>query len=162
MAVTARLTKAKRALFLEALGDSGIVTQACARFGLARASVYRWRDQDESFAQAWAQALERGVDALEDEAVRRALEGRLEPVFYQGKECGAVRKYSDALLMFMLKARRPQTYKDRAALEHSGKDGVPLTPVINLTIGKNDPEPGGLDRPEAAPETGRSVSEPGN
>ncbi len=108
MASTARLTEAKKAIFLEVLGDTGIVTEACARSGLARRTVYFWRGKDPSFAEAWTQALERGVDALEDEALRRALGGRLEPVFYQGKECGAVRKYSDTLLMFMLKARRPE------------------------------------------------------
>lgn len=160
MASTARLTKARKAIFLEMLGTTANVHRACVRSGLPHRTVYFWRAKDGSFAEAWVQALERGVDALEDEAVRRAAEGRLEPVFYQGKECGAVRKYSDTLLMFLLKAHRPEKYRDRAAVEHSGNGGSPLVPVINLTIGKSDPKPGGLDRPATALETGRGLPEP--
>ena len=57
----------------------------------------------------WAAAVELGCDALEDEAVRRGCEGHLKPVFHRGKEVGAIREYSDVLLIFMLKARRPFT-----------------------------------------------------
>ena len=49
--------------------------------------------------------------------MRRALEGGEEPVFYQGKIVGSVRKYSDTLLMFMLKARRPERYRDRVGVD---------------------------------------------
>ena len=54
-----------------------------------------------------------GTDALEDEALRRAFHGSERPVF-QGKELvGYVRDYSDTLLIFMLKARRPEKYRER-------------------------------------------------
>jgi hypothetical protein len=39
------------------------------------------------------------------EAVRRAKDGYIKPVFHQGVKVGEVREYSDVLLMFMLKAR---------------------------------------------------------
>jgi hypothetical protein len=42
-------------------------------------------------------------------------------VFHQGQECGQIREYSDTLLIFMLKARRPEKFKERFAAEHSGK-----------------------------------------
>jgi hypothetical protein len=32
------------------------------------------------------------------------------PVFFGGKQVGTVRNYSDALAMFMLKAKRPEVY----------------------------------------------------
>ena len=51
-----------------------------------------------------------GLDALEDEAIRRAREGVVEPVFQAGLHCGNVRKYSDLLLIFLLKSRRPHRY----------------------------------------------------
>lgn len=70
--------------------------------------------------------MDLGTDALEDEAVRRAHEGVLKPVFQQGKEVGHVREYSDALMVTMLKARRPEKFKDRVASEVSGKDGGPV------------------------------------
>ncbi len=161
MASTVRLTAARKAVFLEVLGTTANVTQACAIAGLACRSVYHWRTHDEGFAQAWTEALERGIDALEDVALRRATEGREEPVFYKGEKCGSVRKPSDALLMFMLKARRPEIYKDRAAVEHSTKDGTPLVPVINLTIGKPDTKTDHLDRPDPGPAPGRGLAQPG-
>ena len=46
--------------------------------------------------------------------MRRASEGTLKPVFYQGKMCGEIREYSDTLLIFLLKARRPETYRERS------------------------------------------------
>src|SRR5580700_4431629 len=35
------------------------------------------------FSTAWDEALERGLDALEDEVMRRAKDGVAEPVYYQ-------------------------------------------------------------------------------
>ena len=37
------------------------------------------------------------------------------PVYYQGKLIGHVPHYSDALLMFLLRAHRPEIYRDRQA-----------------------------------------------
>ncbi len=37
----------------------------------------------------------------------------LEPVFYKGKAIAAVRKFSDTLLIFMLKGAKPEKYRDK-------------------------------------------------
>lgn len=50
------------------------------------------------------------AEALESEAVRRALSGVAVPVFHQGRECGSTVKHSDQLLMFLLKALLPERY----------------------------------------------------
>ena len=34
-------------------------------------------------------------------------------MFYKGAVCGHVRRYSDTLLMFLLKAHRPEKYRER-------------------------------------------------
>lgn len=81
--------------------------------------------------------MDLGSDALEDEAIRRASQGTLKPVFYQGVQCGEVREYSDTLMMFMLKARRPERFKERSATELTGKDGAPIVPVLNVTISRD-------------------------
>src|SRR5574337_1699712 len=78
------------------------------------------------FSAAWDAALELGTDSLEDEAVRRAHEGTLKPVYQGGKKVGTIREYSDTLLIFMLKARRPERFKERLAAEHTGKGGTPI------------------------------------
>ncbi len=49
-------------------------------------------------------------DVLKDEAIRRGYEGWREPVFYQGHQCGTIRRYSDRLLMALLKLGKPEKY----------------------------------------------------
>lgn len=109
--------RAKRQMFLAGLRDSANVSASARASGVERWKWYRLRHVDSGFADEWTKALEAGIDALEDEAMRRALEGGEEPVFYQGKIVGSVRKYSDTLLMFMLKARRPERYRDRVGVD---------------------------------------------
>jgi hypothetical protein len=109
-------TPKRREAFLAALETTANVSRACRMAHLPRQCAYEWRDADEEFAKAWEEALERGTDALEDEAVRRAYQGVLKPVYQGGKKVGTVREYSDTLLIFMLKARRPEKFKER--IEH--------------------------------------------
>ena len=63
---------------------------------------------------------------LEAEARRRAAIGVDEPVFYKGKVVGHIRKYSDNLLMFLLKAHWPEKFRDNYGVEHSGPSGGPV------------------------------------
>jgi hypothetical protein len=101
--------------FLDSLATTASVTRAARLTRRHRSTWYRHRAEHPAFASAWAEAVERGTDALEDEAVRRAVEGVLKPVFHQGKRVGTIRVFSDALLTFLLKARRPDKFADRAA-----------------------------------------------
>jgi hypothetical protein len=67
---------------------------------------------------------ERIADMLEDEAIRRGCHGVERPVLHMGKQVmlgeeGNLqplfeREYSDALLIMMLKALRPEKYRDRS------------------------------------------------
>jgi len=80
------------------------VTAAAKVAGYSRRAVYDWRHADEAFRERWDEAVAIAIERMEAEADRRAIEGTLEPVFYQGSECGQVRRYSDTLLIFRLKA----------------------------------------------------------
>ena len=82
--------------------------------------MYHYRQTDEEFGAAWDEALEEGTDRLEDEARRRAVEGCEENVYYQGKIIDTKRNYSDTLLIFLLKGRRPEKYRER--FEHFTPD----------------------------------------
>ena len=113
-----------RAAFLAGLEDGMTIAAASKAAGAGRRTMYDWREADTDFAAAWDDAYETGTDVLEDEAKRRAADGVEEPVFYQGEKVATVRKYSDTLLIFMLKGRRPEKFKDRH--EHTGKDGGPI------------------------------------
>lgn len=113
----------KKRAFLAAFAECGNVTRACELSGVPRCDHYRWKRTDLKYAEFFSQAEEQAGDRLEAEARRRAVKGVNEPVFYQGAQCGVVRKYSDTLLIFLLKGARPEKYKDRQAHEHSGPGG---------------------------------------
>ncbi len=117
-------TPEKGAAFLAALTEGLSITAACEAAGIARRTVYNWRDADPDFAAAWDEAIDAGTDRLEDEARRRALEGSDKPVFYKGGEVGAIREYSDTLMIFLLKARRPEKFRERHDVNHTGSIAV--------------------------------------
>jgi hypothetical protein len=136
MAVYRKLTLKRREKFLHMLAATGHVTQSAAIADLSRVFLYQMKRQDEAFSKAWDEAEQIGTKALEDEALRRAAQGFDEPVFYQGVQCGVVRKYSDTLLTFLLKARDPAKYRERISTEISGPEGGPLQQINTVT---NDP-----------------------
>jgi hypothetical protein len=109
-----RLTSTRPKRFLEALSETGNVTAAIQIAGTSRTRVYELRKEDSSFASAWEEAEEIAVDGLEAEARRRAIEGVQEPLVSAGKlvrdddgEPIAIRRYSDNLLLALLRAHRP-------------------------------------------------------
>lgn len=119
-------TPKKDAAFLDGLRDGLSVTAACLDAGISRRTAYEWRDADDEFRSRWDEAVEEGTDRLEDEAQRRARDGVTEPVFYKGDVVGQVQRYSDTLMIFLLKARRPDKFKDRVTNELTGPNGGPI------------------------------------
>ena len=107
---TRRTSKKGRNLFLRSLAECGNVGLSCKAASVARSTVYQWRAKDEKFRAEWDASLEAAGDALEAECRRRAVDGVLEPVFHSGAQVGTVRKYSDTLLIFLLKGVRPRKY----------------------------------------------------
>lgn len=100
---------------------------------IARSTVYDWRADDATFAAEWDAALDQAADTMEREAFRRAVEGVDEPVYGslgQGMgsgEVGQIRKYSDTLLIFLLKAARPEKFRERTEQQHTGAVNVKVT-----------------------------------
>ncbi len=113
----------RRERFLAALAETASVTKACQLAHLPRISAYQWRRSYPDFAAAWEAALDLGNETLEDEAVRRAVEGTEKPVYQQGRLVGLVQEYSDTLLIFLLKGRRPEKYGEKLRQEISGPGG---------------------------------------
>lgn len=83
-----------REAFLDALMQHGNVSRAARAARISRKHVYRERAADAVFASAWERAQQLGLDSLEDVANVRA------------------RKQSDTLLIFLLKAHRPEKYRE--------------------------------------------------
>lgn len=133
--VSQRTTVHARGLFIDILRDTANVSAAARAANVNRRTAYNWREESAEFAADWDEALEEATDALEAEARRRALEGVPKPVFYQGSECGTVQEYSDTLMTLLLKAHRPDKYKERSSNEWTGAGGQPLSfPPLEFVI----------------------------
>lgn len=113
-----------KAAFLKEFAQSGNILQAARKVGVGRRTVYTWLESDIHFKRLFDEAHEDALDALEEEARRRAVDGVLEPVYQGGEKVGTIRKYSDALLTLLLKGKRPDTFRERH--EVTGKNGGPL------------------------------------
>jgi hypothetical protein len=152
----------KKPAFLAAFATTASITRAAAAATIDRTLHYRWLEEDAEYAAAFARAQLEAAQSLEDEAVRRAHQGLAEPIVYQGqfqyrkrlkKGTGpgtgrkavyenygaplAIRKYSDQLLMFLLRGFRPAKYRDNATVELSGRDGAPI-PVEVTRLSDDD------------------------
>ena len=112
-----KATLKKRAAFLEHLAKHGNISAAARSVGVDRRFWYRVKETDQEFAGAWDDAVEQAVDLMLEEARRRALKGIEEPVFYQGNVCGHIQRYSDVLLMFLVKAHRPEYATERRKVD---------------------------------------------
>jgi len=86
-----------------------------------------WQENEPEFVLAMRQADLQATEVLEKEAWRRAEQGVAEPVYQHGKQVGTIQRYSDQLLMFLLRARAPERYRDRV--------DVSLTPTIKAVAG---------------------------
>lgn len=114
----------RRNRWLNAYSYIGTIHGACRATSIVRARVYDWINNDPYFVAAMQKAGERSVDVLEEEARRRAYEGWEEDVYYKGAVVGQQRRFSDLLLMFTLKARAPEKYRERVDNRHSLGDGA--------------------------------------
>jgi hypothetical protein len=94
-------TPEKGDLLVAKLARGYSIAAACRAERIARSTYYEWRDSDPGFASLADAAIEAGTDLLEDEAKRRAIGP------------GG----SDTLLIFLLKARRPDKYAERKQVD---------------------------------------------
>lgn len=137
---TKKFTPEVQELFLQVLEDTASPKQAAQVCGISRRLAFEYKQNDLEFRRRWDQAIEVAMDALLDEAYRRACIGVEEPVIYQGQLAMTrdaatgedrpltVRKHSDRLLEVMLKFRFGDQLADRlrVKVEDTGLDAEAL------------------------------------
>lgn len=98
--------------FIAHLAACGIVNQAARHIGASTEALYNLRHKAgaEEFSAAWDAAVDRGVSRIDDGALQRAIEGVKKPIVSGGKLLGWYRVHNEALVMFLLRQRRPQRY----------------------------------------------------
>ncbi len=131
MTSASRWTPGAKRRFFEVIAETGNVSEALRAVGRSRRQAYRLRATDADFAARWDEAVDTAVDALEAEARRRALDGYDEPVFYRGRVCGQVRRYSDRLMELLLRGQRPERYRARADPEAASDPTLIITTGID-------------------------------
>ena len=127
--MTERVRSKMKTAVLEAYEEIGRVDFACKRVGLPKTTFYHWLRTDAEFKEAYSNSNEIVVGLMEDEAKRRGIEGVEEPVFYKGVECGTIRRYSDQLLITLLKAHAPEKYRNNIQADITSK-GESISKII--------------------------------
>jgi hypothetical protein len=97
------------------LSETCNVSEAARKAGIGRRTAYEWRDDDAEFQAEWDEAIEVAVDKLEKVAWDRATD-----------PAGG----SDHLLLKTLEAHRPEKWRNKQAVELTGKDGGPIKSEI--------------------------------
>jgi hypothetical protein len=123
-------TAQQKKAFLAAFAALGIVSTAARSAGADRRAVYRWLEHDEAFTLEYRQAELDACDVLVHAAVKRAVQGvphETRQYDRQGKliDTNLETRYSDSLLMFLIKKRDP-SYRETYKHEHSGPAGEPI------------------------------------
>ena len=88
-------------LFLEQIRKIPIVQVACEKAGIARSSVYRWRDEDEEFRKKLEEALAEGEALVNDMGESQLL--------------SLIREKSWQAISFWLRHRNPK-FRDRVEI----------------------------------------------
>jgi hypothetical protein len=118
---------AKQKRFLRAFAETCSIKQASRLAVIDKSTHFVWMSRDANYVAAFESCKVQAVQVLEDEAVRRASEGVDEPVFYKGEQCGTIRRYSDSLMMLLLKGHLPSRYREAAATNIAMSGGGALT-----------------------------------
>lgn len=125
--MSSAISDEQKQLFLDALSRSGILAVACKAAGITRQSTVNWRKRDPQFAAAYDDAMADAADLLEEEARRRAYEGvSTLKIIGTGDNAREVyeTRYSDQLMLALLKAKKPDEFAERSKAEISNPDGT--------------------------------------
>lgn len=108
-----------KAPFLANLRITGNVRQACIAADIDRSFVYKTKNSEEEFNKQWQDAMDDAIDDLEMVARARAQE------------------QSDLMMIFLLKAHRPEKYRENRYVQLVGDGGGPVKQEVthehNLT-----------------------------
>jgi hypothetical protein len=95
---------ARQRAFIAALAGCGSVARAARAVGMTSRSAYRLMDADgaDSFAAAWDEAIEAGIERVRTDALERALNGAPVALFRRGKLVRVEQRRNDRLAIALL------------------------------------------------------------
>jgi hypothetical protein len=111
-------SKRQRVRFLEHFAATLNVTESAKVAGVGRSTIYRLRDRDQAFREAWLEAEAEAIDKLEAAAYRYATEGAEERTYDADGNLLSRRVREDpASAARLLAAHRPDTYEPKRRVE---------------------------------------------
>jgi len=131
-----RYGKAATKVIVGVIMKGGNESAAARALGIRKETLSRWKKKHPELAAAIEDARDTYTEMLEMVAFKRGVIGVTEPVYYQGRIVGYVRKYSDMLLKTLLEGNNHKKFATRRS-EITGKDGKPIgiatTPLQETT-----------------------------
>lgn len=122
-----------KARVLDELEQAHSIGKACKAVGLPVRTMHNWRDYDPEFNKAFEEAVERGNDVIRDEIRRRAVDGWMRDVYFQGQVVGEERLYSDRLMELLARSRLSE-FRDSRELTLKGDPTAPLKHDHKITL----------------------------
>ena len=121
-----QITAMKQRVFIRVLAETGRVSLAAKATGNTLAAFYYLRNQPqgESFAKAWARALDFGVGRVIDLLVDHAINGTPEYVYHNGHLVGERRRFDHRLMMWLVAHHNPRKYAVSGGLMHAVYGGA--------------------------------------
>lgn len=117
-------TDERKVKFLTFLAKFGLRMRAAQYAGVSYATACNHKNADKDFAAAWNEAAELFTEGLENEALKRAIDGWDEPVYQKGELVGTIHRYSERMMEILLKANLPQKYRENIKLDANVTGGV--------------------------------------
>jgi len=109
------LTAERKLLCVDVLvRTGGNISKAAELLGTTRQNIHRWAQTDPVFRELFEHALEFGTDNLEESYYERAMKG------------------SDRATEFLLKARRPEKYRDVQSSQTDVNTEVIASGIVNM------------------------------
>jgi uncharacterized NAD(P)/FAD-binding protein YdhS len=146
-----KFTPEVQELFLQVLEDTASPKQAAQVCGISRRLAFEYKKEDPEFRSRWEKSVEVALDAVLEEAYRRAVIGVDEPVVYQGqlamtKDASTgeerpltVKRHSDRLLEVMLKFRYGEQMADRLRVKlEDQQTGLDAEALLRMPSAERD------------------------
>jgi len=124
-AVAKQKQDAQKEAFLGAYSSKFSIAATCQIIGINRATVFRWRENDPAFAERFNAIDSQITDTLQARAITRALTD--------------ADQSSATLLIFLLKARLPEVYREKIVHEVNLRFANTLIADVTLILRKHLP-----------------------
>ncbi len=130
----AEIADRKKRAYLEGLAMTPSFGEAARLAGISARTGWNYRSEASGrFSELLEVALQMGLRRAEDEGWRRGVEGWEEPVYQGGKLVGTKLVKSDTMLIFMLKAGKPEKYRERHEISGPGGKAIQIEDLSGLS-----------------------------